>query len=402
MANGARGNDGEVTSLAGSPWARVRAAAAGVLPAIVACALAGLLDANAPDLYYRVVQEDEALEWATFWCFALAGFAFLRAAFAGLRGTASAGWIERWFPAGLGAFCLVVALEEISWGQRLIGFRAPTYFLQHNFQQELNLHNVISSDWRQAGFVAIALGYGVALPIAAAFEWMHAALERMGIAAPAPELAPAFAAAGLVFAAYPWKFTGEWTEFLLGAAFLGAAVAQRAAFRVDSQGMGRARPASRWALGLLVALCAGLLSAEGSALVQRDSPESMQLARAEVAALQRDFQAARTRTHCGLHKRVYTYVEEHGAGALRSGAYVSRVGSGLPEERARFFIDPWNSPYWIRHMCNSSRTQRSVFVYSFGPNRKRDSDRWSVVPDDVGAYVKGGPRAAEDAARDRD
>jgi hypothetical protein len=29
----------------------------------------------------------------------------------------------------------------------------------------------------------------------------------------------------------------------------------------------------------------------------------------------------------------------------------------------------------------------SVYVYSFGPNRRRDSDLWQIVDDDVGAYV---------------
>ena len=28
--------------------------------------------------------------------------------------------------------CFVVAMEEISWGQRLFGYRAPAYFLGHN------------------------------------------------------------------------------------------------------------------------------------------------------------------------------------------------------------------------------------------------------------------------------
>jgi hypothetical protein len=41
-------------------------------------------------------------------------------------------------------FCLVVAGEEISWGQRLFGLFPPDVFQEHNDQQELNLHNLLS------------------------------------------------------------------------------------------------------------------------------------------------------------------------------------------------------------------------------------------------------------------
>ena len=60
---------------------------------------------------------------------------------------------------------------------------------------------------------------------------------------------------------------------------------------------------------------------------------------------------------------------------------------GLPEQRAEFLIDPWNHPYWIRSRCAKRGFKRRVFVYSFGPNRKRDSTQWELLEDDVGAYV---------------
>lgn len=33
--------------------------------------------------------------------------------------------------------------EEISWGQRIFGIESTAYFLQHNAQQEMNLHNMV-------------------------------------------------------------------------------------------------------------------------------------------------------------------------------------------------------------------------------------------------------------------
>ena len=85
-----------------------------------------------PERFYQMVQEDEFLEWATFWAFLLAGFANFVAAARQRR----AGQGVPWFLFGLGIFCFVVAMEEISWAQRVFGYRPPRYFLQHNYQQE--------------------------------------------------------------------------------------------------------------------------------------------------------------------------------------------------------------------------------------------------------------------------
>lgn len=46
---------------------------------------------------------------------------------------------------------LAVAMEEISWGQRLIGFDTPAYFDRHNLQKEFNLHNLDAIERDGAG-----------------------------------------------------------------------------------------------------------------------------------------------------------------------------------------------------------------------------------------------------------
>jgi hypothetical protein len=46
-------------------------------------------------------------------------------------------------------FCFVVAGKEASWGQRLMGYQPSEYFLANNFQQELNVHNVIETSTRK-------------------------------------------------------------------------------------------------------------------------------------------------------------------------------------------------------------------------------------------------------------
>jgi hypothetical protein len=60
----------------------------------------------------------------------------------------------------------------------------------------------------------------------------------------------------------------------------------------------------------------------------------------------------------------------------------------MSEERAQYFIDPWNSPYWMRHDCLSSDGIQQVFIYSFGPNRKRDSAKGQLSGDDIGVIIR--------------
>ena len=74
--------------------------------------------------------EDNFLEWATFALSILASFIFLVRGILGSQ---------------LACLCCLAwfffAMEEISWAQRLLSIDSPDYFLVHNYQQELNVHN---------------------------------------------------------------------------------------------------------------------------------------------------------------------------------------------------------------------------------------------------------------------
>ena len=43
----------------------------------------------------------------------------------------------------LAVFCLFIALEELSWGQRFIGVKSPEFFETYNSKSELSLHNLV-------------------------------------------------------------------------------------------------------------------------------------------------------------------------------------------------------------------------------------------------------------------
>jgi len=344
------------------------------------------LQASYPHLYYRSVQEDQALEWASFWSFLIAGVVFAVAAGRQRRTTGA----FPWFFAGLALFCVFVAMEEISWGQRIFGQRPPVYFLAQNYQQELNVHNIASTEVRLLVFRGIILGYGVMLPLVALIPCMRRLLDRLVIVPPPVELTPSMFALFWMHLWYPWKFTGEVIEGALGLAFLFVAIANAADFS-----KGRPRGSLIWAAGG-VALVAGLSfsTAWWSQNRQSAEPTNLESARRETEALKNDLQALAAGagkpaiTKCGLHKRLYTLVEQKEyARPLQEMSFAALAKGDLTEARAEFFLDPWNLPYWIRDRCDRSAGRRVVFVYSFGPNRSRDSSRWEILGDDIGQYV---------------
>lgn len=349
---------------------------------IGAAVYAGVLDGAYPDFYYFSIQEDEYIEWASFWAFALAGIV----AFVVARNYARDTGRLPWYFVGIGLFCLLVAMEEISWGQRVFGFRPPVYFLEHNYQQELNVHNVFATDLRKLTLLLIIAGYGIVLPVAGALRSLAKPMEKLGVIAPSPGLLPAFLATFVVYYEYPWSHSGEWAELMLGTGMLFSLLP---GLKRREQGFGqgwRSLPATGlWAGAITLAL--GLLSSVGSR-AQRDAhPETMAAARAEIAALEQDFESGRVVSRCSLHKRLYTFVQQYDQPNLLSGAFAQLERQGLPAERAEFLLDPWNSPYWIRDRCDRRSGRRVVFVYSFGPNRRRESTVFEIGGDDIGAYI---------------
>lgn len=363
----------------------------GLLTALVANLLvlgvlgyAAYLGSSSADAYYQAVQEDEWVEWASFWAFGLAGAVFAATAWRQWRATGQLPW----FAAGVALFCWFVALEEISWGQRLLGYRPPVYFLEENFQQELNLHNVVDTKYRKLALKGVILGFGVVLPVLAALPGPRDLLRRLRIEASPLALVPAFLAAYLLYAEYPWTHTGEWVELMLGLGFLFAALLGLRQYpREPASRLTRGNPALSLAVSWLLVLGLGLANAGVSRRLVSRQPETIEAARSEAQALKRDFLTRQLPTKCGLHKRIFTYKEEYDQPYLLEGAFSRLTAQGLPETRAKYFLDPWNSPYWIRSECSDDRSRVSVYIYSFGPNRSRDSDRWQIIDDDVGAYV---------------
>lgn len=368
----------------------------GIAPALLANLLIigaigayALLDHLDPDLFYRSVQEDEWLEWATVWAFLAGTLVFGQAAGDQWKSAQKLPW----FLGGVALFCFLVAMEEISWGQRLIGYRPPAYFLENNFQQEFNLHNVMDTDLRILGVQTILLGYGVALPLIALIPVVRRFLRGVAIEAPPAALIPAFIVGYVVYQEYPLSFTGEIVELMMGLGFCFAGIAAREFFRDEE------RPALRQLRAIAVASSAIALLGLGNTMYTQmsrsTSPDLLRRAEIELDALRDDFVAETRRrrgrppTKCGLHKRLYSFQEKYDGTFLQEGRFAALVEQGMPAERAEFLLDPWNYPYWIRDNCDGDRI---TFVYSFGPNRLRDSTRREIRYDDMGSVLRGAVR----------
>lgn len=348
-------------------------------------AYASAVNSSSPDFYYLSVQEDEYLEWASFWSFLLAAVAYyLRAASHRLE-------THRipWFLWGVALFCFFVAMEEISWGQRILGYRPPTYFLEHNFQQEFNFHNVVDTDYRKLALKLVIVGYGIILPLAAQFSYVKTWFEQLGIVATTTALVPAFAGTFLVYSLYPWSHSGEWVELMLGLCLLFSALAVPGISDSEIQPSKQKRiwPIKNTVIAFVLVIGLGLASATFSRTQRYALPVNIQSAKIEVEAISHDFDSGLATSRCNLHKRLYTFVKKYDQTRLFEGSYAGLQAQGLPKERAEFFLDPWNSPYWIRDRCDRQAGSRMIFVYSFGPNRRRDSTRTEILGDDIGAHV---------------
>ena len=314
-----------------------------LLVVVVAIALAWL----APDTYEALTQEDGILEWATFVSFLAGSVLFL---FAALKNQ------ERWprlFFAGLSAFCFFVAGEEISWAQRLLAFQPPEIFLEHNYQQETNLHNLLKNILDTRWIVlAVALLYGVVWPLLA--RRLQGILQTL---APLPALIPGFIAVILLEAFYPFDLAGEVAELALGLCFLAEAINRRERFSL--RWVPILQGACFVAAFAIVPITDHLMYGDDEVAVAKTRADLERLAE---AVQQRDVVRKKIFKKRRVHKRVYTAVR---AGYLRFGPEVSSEWG--------YFLDAWNQPLWIETR-RLDRDRVSALLYSFGPNRRRDGD----------------------------
>ena len=108
--------------------------------------------------YVYLTSEDRPVEWLTVLVYGLAAVGAVATAINVRRSSRTAFVIF-----SLAAFVLlVVAAEEMSWGQRQLGFTGPESLVKENLQREANVHNLV--DQRAINVVYVLVGlYGAGL-----------------------------------------------------------------------------------------------------------------------------------------------------------------------------------------------------------------------------------------------
>lgn len=315
-----------------------------------------LLSHYSPGRYYDLLQEDRVVEWATVGLFLAAGCIRLITAIRRRRA----------FDALVALFCIFVAGEEFSWGQRLLGVQAPEYFLANNYQQEVNLHNLpqwfVQPKWV---LIAALAGYGLLLPLLSSWRKTGRLLRLTGATTSPVQLAPWFIASVLLLVWYPLTLTGEWVELLAGSLFLVSA-------KLPSRLL--------WIM-MAVATVFGYTMTRVSDTLARDRNASQLLcAKLEVQGLVDDitFGDGATddlRSLEFVHKRLWTAINEGYLNGELSRKFDSASCEGIASQnleiRRQYGVDPWGSPYWLS-VEKISGNEQLVVVYSFGPNRRRD------------------------------
>jgi hypothetical protein len=177
----------------------------------------------------------------------------------------------------------------------------------------------------------------------------------MAVIGPSLWLIPAFLAVLILYYFYPWMFAGEIAELMLGLSFLYASLGIVRGYRNDgSAASGLRSTVSIGGLFVLI-LGLGLVSEAWSSRQTATGQATVKAAEREIAALvddllmltaQRGFDVP---TPCGYHGRLHTLVQTGFLSEMHEATFSALKKDGLPEVRAEFFIDPWNTSYWIWH-----------------------------------------------------
>ncbi len=169
-----------------------------------------------PMAFIYATYEDLYGEWAQTFVFALSFLLAIRIALSDSR--------YRWFFTVLAGACFYTVMEEISWGQRIIGFESAEFFKEHNQQGETNLHNLLTGPYKTVSkdilryTLSLGLvGYGLIFPLGLKydipfFSW----LNRRGVAAPPLYLWPFFIVAAFLELKFLSFNEAEIAELLVG------------------------------------------------------------------------------------------------------------------------------------------------------------------------------------------
>ncbi len=235
-----------------------------------------ILGTRYPDIYIWATMEDMFGEWLQFYFFVIAMVLSLWLSFSQKR--------FRLFFGVLALACFYVAMEEISWGQRIFNISTPQFFKTHNIQNETNIHNIfvgpIETLTKQLMEYGLAIGltlYSLAYPLALKYRWSPAAwLEKKGLPAPPLYLSPFFVTAGWLEPEYFYMNEAEVAEILLSFALCVMASHYEVASRLDLPPHGsrfwRTVPVRQLTVSILQIFLSAVVLAAASSYAVKQTP----------------------------------------------------------------------------------------------------------------------------------
>jgi hypothetical protein len=216
-----------------------------------------------------------------------------------------------------------VAMEEVSWGQRIFYFETPSFLLEQNSQQEINLHNLFMGPGKElhnlikrCAFYVI-LVYAVVIPIALAYSVKFRPTSRWAV--PPPGMMPIFLLAALMLLSFQQYRTEEIAEYLLGLGMLSVLLR-------FSTGLARPTLKPAWFAGGLVDLFTLSL---GTAQQSQSSLDERDWSRNILQYYFYSFALKRYPSHqlWGLSEKVLIYAAESDFENLHTFLYLSRAAS---------------------------------------------------------------------------
>lgn len=172
------------------------------------------------ELYWDLMREDHILEWITFFCLLGAGVWSLYNSYLSRHLNRK----RAVFFLSFGLFFLFFALEEISWGQRVLAIDTPKYFLKNSAQPETNLHNLLQGLTKKLINMKFVLAltvmvYGYVMPRRPRHKWVMKARAK-GLVLPPKFLGPAFIAGTIAMLDIPTSHEEELGECIFSICFL--------------------------------------------------------------------------------------------------------------------------------------------------------------------------------------
>lgn len=136
------------------------------------------------DTRAQLISEDHLIEYLTAIFFGLSslGFVVILARSTFLRECKF--WWRYFFTFGWAVALFLAMGEEISWGQRILGFETPEFISEINTQDEFNIHNISFGNfggWTVQWFALQFITFvpGVILPISATTKWVPRLIQKL-------------------------------------------------------------------------------------------------------------------------------------------------------------------------------------------------------------------------------